>query len=71
MNVVVRIDYISNENMVTQRGSFPPKGRTPERVAYDFWREIKRQMPFDCRLEKVIINEEDETDKVKELEKLL
>jgi hypothetical protein len=68
MNVMIRIDYITNENMVTQRGSFPSKRRTPEKVAYDWWREIKRGMRYDCQLEKVIVDNEDLTEKVKELE---
>lgn len=69
MDYVIRIDYVSNENMVTQRGTFLTKGRTPEKAALDFWKKIKRTMPFECHLEKAIVDAVDITEKVMELDK--
>lgn len=67
-DIVLQIHYITNENKVLQRGTFPLKGRTHEKVALDFWKQIKRSMPFECELEKVIVDGEDRTEKVKEIE---
>lgn len=66
-DVVLQIHFITNENKVLQRGTFPLKGRTQEKAAYDWWRQIKREMPFDCELEKVIADGEDITEKVKKI----
>jgi hypothetical protein len=69
MNVAVRIDYrTENENRITQQGSFPQKGRTHEEVAYEFWRMIKREMPSEIYIERVMADGVDITDKVKEIE---
>jgi hypothetical protein len=69
MNVAVRIDYITeNENRITQQGSFPQKGRTHEEVAYEFWRMIKREMPSEIFIERVMADGVEITDKVKEIE---
>lgn len=69
MNVVIQIHYIAEGTKVLQRGSFPAKGRKPEKVAYDWWRELKREMPVEIAIEKVIADGEDITEKVKEMEK--
>jgi hypothetical protein len=69
MNVLIVIHYISNDNKVMQRGSFPLKRRTKEQVAYEWLRQIKRQMPYYEELEKVTADGEDITEKVKKLEK--
>lgn len=69
MTVLIVIHYISNNNKVMQRGSFPLKGKTKEFVAYEWLRQIKRQMPYYEEIEKVTADGEDITDKVKELEK--
>lgn len=69
MDYVIRVDYTSNDNKVMQRGTFPIKRRTSEQAAYDFWRQIKREMPFECYLEKVVVDAEDITEKVMELDK--
>jgi hypothetical protein len=66
MNVAVRIDYLTtNKNLITQQGSFPARGRKPEEVAYDFWGQIKRDMRYDCQLDKVTADSEVITEKVK------
>jgi hypothetical protein len=69
MNVLIVIHYISADNKVMQKGSFPLRGKTKEQVAYEWLRQIKRQMSYYEELEKVTADGEDITDKVKELEK--
>lgn len=71
MNVLIKISYVSNENEVMQRGSFPLRGKKPEEVAYAWWKQIRKEMPYWPELEKVIVDGEDITEKVKELEKAL
>jgi hypothetical protein len=69
MNVAVRIDYITeNGNRITQQGSFPKRRKTPEQVAHEFWRWIKREMPSEIFIERVMADGEDITEKVKEIE---
>ena len=69
MNVLIQISYISRDNNVMRRGSFQLNGRTKEKVAFDWWKKIQREMPFGADLEQVIIDGEDITDLVKELDK--
>lgn len=71
MNVLIVIHYISNDNKVMQKGSFPLKGKKKEQVAYKWLKQIKRQMPYYEEVEKVTADGEDITEKVKELEKAL
>ncbi|MCM2535330.1 hypothetical protein NDK43_27015 [Neobacillus pocheonensis] len=68
-DVSLQIFYISNENSVTQRGSFPLRGKTKEVVAYEWFRKIKKEMPFGAELEKVSADGDDITEKVMEIEK--
>jgi hypothetical protein len=69
MTVLIVIHYISNENKILRRGSFPLKGKLKEEVALEFWKWIKREMPFECEFEKVTVDGEDFTEVVKELER--
>jgi hypothetical protein len=70
MNVTIEIHYISNQTKVMQAGSFPLRGRRPEQVALDWWKQIKKEMSYHAQLEKIIINgDQDITELVKELEK--
>lgn len=69
MNVLIVIHFISSENKIMQRGSFPLKGKTKEVVAFEWWNQIRREMPYGGELEKVTADEEDITEKVKEMEK--
>jgi hypothetical protein len=68
MNVLIVIHYISNDNKIMQRGRFPLRGKLKEQVAFDWMKQIKKQMPYWEELEKVIVDGEDITDKVKGLE---
>ncbi|WP_045520311.1 hypothetical protein [Neobacillus niacini] len=69
MNVLIQIFYTTNDNSIFQRGNFPLKKRKPENVAFEFWKLIKKDHPFECKLEKVIVTGEDLTHLVKNLEK--
>jgi hypothetical protein len=66
LNVNIEIHYIS-ESKILQRGSFPLKGRKPEQVALQFWKEIKREMPYAKEIELVRVDGEDITELVKEI----
>jgi hypothetical protein len=68
MNVTIEVHYITNDNKVMQRGSFPLRRKKPEEVAYEWFRQIRREMPFGAELEKVIVDGEDLTELVKELD---
>jgi hypothetical protein len=48
-------------------GSFLLKKRKLEEVAYEFWKLIKQEHPYQCELEKVIADGEDLTQLVKKL----
>lgn len=67
MTVLIQITYISSENNILRRGSFPLRGRKPETVALEFWKAIKKEHPYDCEINKVTCDGEDLTQKVKEL----
>jgi hypothetical protein len=69
MIVLIVIHFISSDNKIMQRGSFPLKGKAKEVVALEFWKWIKREMPFECEIEKVTVDGEDITEKVKEMDK--
>lgn len=71
MNVLIRISYISNENEVLQSGSFPLQGKRSEEVAYNWWKQIRREMPYWPMLEKVIADGEDITELVRGLDEAL
>jgi hypothetical protein len=68
MNITIEIHYISSSKIL-QRGSFPLKGRKPEQIALQFWKEIKREMPYAREIEQVFAAGEDITELVKKLEK--
>jgi hypothetical protein len=69
MNVLIQISYISRDNNVMRRGSFQLNGRTKEKVAFDWWKKIQREMPFGGDLQQVIVDGEDITELVRELDK--
>ncbi|MDR7077367.1 hypothetical protein J2Y03_002391 [Neobacillus niacini] len=67
MNVTIHVYYKTNDNNVLRRGNFPLKGRKSEMVALEFWKWIKRNHPFECEIEKIIVDGEDITEKVKKI----
>lgn len=69
MNVLIQISYTSRDNNVMRRGSFQLNGKTKDKVAFDWWKKIQREMPFGGDLQQVIVDGEDITDSVKELDK--
>jgi lysylphosphatidylglycerol synthetase-like protein (DUF2156 family) len=71
MNVTIQIHYIEveSETGILQRGSFPLKGKKREQVAYNWWRQIKREMTVEIAIEQVIADGEDITELVMKLEK--
>jgi hypothetical protein len=68
MNVLIVVHFISSDNKVMQRGSFPLLRKTKEQVAFEWWKKIRRDMPYGGELEKVLADGEDITEKVKELD---
>jgi hypothetical protein len=66
--ITIEIHYRADSKLM-QRASFPLRGRRPERVAYEFWKSIKKEMPYPVVLEEVLAAGEDLTDLVKELER--
>jgi exonuclease III len=69
MNVVIEIHFISGSRGL-QKGSFKQRGRKPENIALDFWKEIKKEMSHRAKLEKVIVDgDQDITHLVIDLEK--
>jgi hypothetical protein len=68
MNITIEIHYKADSKLM-QRASFPLRGKKPERVAYEFWKSIKKEMPYPVVLEEVLAAGEDVTQQVKELEK--
>lgn len=69
MNVTIQIKYLSNAGRVMQRGSFPLRGRKPEKIAYDWLQQIKRQVTYQELISVVADGDQDITEKVRELEK--
>jgi hypothetical protein len=71
MTVIIQIHYIATESKTKafQQGTFKLRGKKSEQVAYDFWKWIKREMPVEVELEKVLVENEDKTELVRELEK--
>jgi stage III sporulation protein AG len=68
MNIKIEIHYKADSKLM-QRASLPLRGRKPERVAYEFWKSIKKGMPYPVELEEVLAANEDITELVKELER--
>ncbi|SMQ76007.1 hypothetical protein SAMN05444673_2610 [Bacillus sp. OV166] len=69
MNVVIEIHYKADSRAL-QVGTFPLKGRKPEYIALEFWRQIKKQMSHRAELEKIISDgDRDITQLVIDLEK--
>jgi hypothetical protein len=69
MTVLIQIHYITNDNKVLRRGSFLLKGKKKEEIALEFWKWIKKEHPFECEIEKVIVDGDDLTDLVNNLQK--
>jgi hypothetical protein len=68
MNVSIEIHYKSDSRGL-QKGTFQQRGQKPEKIALDFWKQIKKEMLYRAELEKVIVDgDQDITQLVKDLE---
>jgi hypothetical protein len=68
MNVVIVIHYKSDSRAL-QIGNFPLRGRKPEQIALEFWKQIQKNMSHWAKLEKIIVDaDQDITQLVIELE---
>ncbi|TWE06386.1 hypothetical protein FB550_102408 [Neobacillus bataviensis] len=68
MNVTIEIHYKA-DSRIMQRASFPLRGRKVEVVAFQFWKDIKKELPYNSELEEVLAANEDITEQVKDLER--
>jgi hypothetical protein len=55
MNITIEIHYKALSNG-SRCGIFQLKGRKPETIAYQFWKEINKDMSYRAKLEKVLVN---------------
>jgi hypothetical protein len=67
MKVTIQIHYKANDIGILQRGTFPLKNRQPKEVAFQWWKQIKKEIPID-NLEKVLCNGEDITEIIQGME---
>ena len=66
--ISIRIYFETTHNKLTQAGEFPLRGRRPEQVAFEWWKELKKET-FNPRLRRVVINgDQDITELVKQLD---
>ncbi|MDR7237100.1 hypothetical protein [Neobacillus drentensis] len=69
-NITIEIHYKSDSRTL-QKGSFQLRGRKSEKIALDFWKQIKKGNSHRAELEKVIVDgDQDITQLVIDLEKL-
>lgn len=64
MNVTIKLMLVVNGIRIAKGGTFPLRKRKPEQVAFDWIKEIKKEMNVESVLE-VIADGEDITEKVK------
>jgi hypothetical protein len=57
------------ENKVLMSDSFSLRGKKREVAPYDWFKQIRREMPFGANLEKVICDGEDIPELVQEIDK--
>lgn len=67
MNITIRITYLTRGMRSQRSGSFPLKGRTPEKVAADWIAEIKKEMEVDGLISVIVNGKEDITEEVNKL----
>jgi hypothetical protein len=70
MYTTIEIHYKSDSRAL-QKGNFPLRGRKPEQIALEFWKQIMKVNSHRAQLEKVIVDgDKDITQLVKALESL-
>jgi uncharacterized metal-binding protein YceD (DUF177 family) len=67
MNITIRITYTTRGLRSQRAGSFPLRGRTPEKIAGDWIQEIKKEMDLDGLIHVIVDGKEDITEAVKYL----
>lgn len=67
MNIIIRITYLTRGMRSQRSGSFPLRGRAPERVAADWITEIKKEMDVDGLISVIVNGKEDITEEVNKL----
>lgn len=70
MNARIQITYLTEGGRAQQSGTFPLRGRSVEVVAYEWLKQIKRQVTYRELISVIVDGKEDITDKVLEMEKL-
>jgi hypothetical protein len=69
MNITIEIHYAASSNAY-QKGSFQQRGKSPEIVALEFWKQIQKDMSYHADLEKVRAAGQDITQLVKDFDEL-
>jgi hypothetical protein len=64
--ISISIRYTSPAGPVLQQGEFYLRGKKPEQIALNWWKQIQREVYTD-ELISVEVNNEDITDKIKPL----
>jgi hypothetical protein len=67
MSVTIAITFLSRGIRVQRRGSFPLRGRKPEKAAADWINEIKKETDVDGLIQVIVDGKEDITENVNEL----
>jgi hypothetical protein len=67
VTVFIQIHYKA-ESKGSQQATFPLRGRIPVQIALEWWKQIKKEMFYRAELEKIIADNQDITQLVKELE---
>lgn len=67
MTITIEIHYTAASRSY-QKGAFQHRGRKPEVIALEFWKQIQKDLSYHALLEKVLASEEDITQLVKDLE---
>ena len=65
MNVLIAIKYNSPAGTVLQQGDFPLRGKKPEAIALEWWKQIQREVYTEGLIQVIVNGNEDITDKVK------
>ncbi|MFC0026915.1 hypothetical protein ACFOYZ_26535 [Neobacillus cucumis] len=55
MHVTIELHYKASSKLM-QRASLPLRGKRTEFVAYQWWKQIQKEMSYHATLEQVIIN---------------
>ncbi|OIK11968.1 hypothetical protein BIV60_17080 [Bacillus sp. MUM 116] len=68
MNISIEIHFISADNKIMQRDEFPLRRRKPEEVAFEWLKQIRREMPYFEEVVLVKADGEDITELVRKFD---